>query len=134
MDAVPAHYKTEEETRNSLTDYMGLGKTPLAVYSDNAGEISKAVRKLGSCSATATPHIPQTNGAAENSVRCVTEGTACALTQSGFSYQWWNSAMRTYCMLRNITDVQHHGTTPYFKRYGIQFTGHRIPFGAEVGY
>ena len=32
------------------------------------------------------PHIPQTNGVAENAVRKVTEGTSCALEQSGFSH------------------------------------------------
>ena len=42
--------------------------------------------------------------------------------------------MRCYTFLRNVTDIQHHGTIPYVARYGVAFTGHKIPFGAEVGY
>ena len=42
--------------------------------------------------------------------------------------------MRCYCFLRNVNDIQFYGTTPYFRRYGTQFKGHCIPFGAEVGF
>ena len=42
--------------------------------------------------------------------------------------------MKCYCFLRNACDVQHYGTTPYFRRFGEQYPGHKIPFGAEIGY
>ena len=80
---------------------------------------SASVPAIGYMDEPCTPHVPQTNGAAENSVCKVTEGTSCALVQSGFSYQWWNAAMRCYTFLRNVCDIQHHGTSAYFARFGV---------------
>ena len=42
--------------------------------------------------------------------------------------------MRCFCFLRNTSDIQFYGTTPYFKRFGRQFLGKKIPFGAEIAY
>ena len=42
--------------------------------------------------------------------------------------------MRRFCFLPNATDVMHFGSTPYFARFGTDFKGHRVPFGAEIGY
>ena len=42
--------------------------------------------------------------------------------------------MRCYTFLRKVSDIQHHGTTPYVARHGIAFNGHKIPFGADVHY
>ena len=41
--------------------------------------------------------------------------------------------MKCYCLLRNVADVMHYGTTPYYARFG-RFTGERIPLGASIGY
>ena len=42
--------------------------------------------------------------------------------------------MDNFCFLRNVSDIMHYGTTPYFARFGIDFKGKRVPFGAEVAY
>lgn len=134
IDACPAVSKETDENEVSMIQLYGIGVKPVALYSDNASEITGAVRRLGGSAATCTPHIPQTNGVAENTVKKVTEGTACALEQSALSYRWWSNAMRCYTYLRNISDITAHGTRPYQKRFGIPFTGKRIPFGAAIGY
>lgn len=38
-----------------------------------------------------------------------------------------------FCFLRNAINVMHHCRAPYFRRFGIDFKGHRTPFGAEIG-
>ena len=84
----PAKSRTTEETKMHNLMFLGPDTKPKAYYSDNAAEIKAAVVALGVPPSTCTPHIPQTNGIAENCVRKVSEGTACLLLQSGFSSHW----------------------------------------------
>ena len=42
--------------------------------------------------------------------------------------------MRCSCFLRNVSCVQFYGSTPYFRRFGEAFKGHKVPFGAEIGF
>ena len=90
IDAYPAKSRTTEEVLASLADFKGPDVHVKAVYSDNASEIMNAVKQLhaSTLSVTCTPHVPQTNGAAENCVRKITEGTSCSLVQSGFNHKW----------------------------------------------
>ena len=104
------------------------------VYTDNSKEFKNALDELGLSHDTSTPHRSETNGVGERAVRRVKEGTACALSQSGFIDIWRVEAMTTYCFLRNVFDIWADGPTPYFKRYGVHFTGPIIPFGAEIIY
>ena len=83
---------------------------------------------------TSTPYRPETNGVAERAVRRVKAGTACTLLQSGWNVDWWPEAMNCYCLLRNVTDAQKDGSTPYRKRYGQDYSGPVIPFGALLEY
>ena len=71
---------------------------------------------------------------AERTVRRVKEGTAVTLVQSGLSESWWSDAMTCYCLMRNAIDPVKDGMTPYRLRFGIDFPGPLIPFGAAVDY
>ena len=42
--------------------------------------------------------------------------------------------MMCYCMLRNCVDILACGHTAYFNRFGVNFPGTLIPFGAEINY
>ncbi len=42
--------------------------------------------------------------------------------------------MRRFCFLRNVMDVQGYGSTPYYRRFGQQFLGHKVPFVAYIAY
>ena len=46
----------------------------------------------------------------------------------------WADSVECYCHLRNIQDLLSDGKTPYERRFGIQFNGQVIPFGAMVDY
>jgi len=104
------------------------------VYTDNSKEFEKAMEDLQVPHDTSTPYRPQTNGVADRAVRRVKEGTSAALVQSGWDECWWDYAMHRYCMLRNIVDTLANGHTAYHNRFGIDFPGPLIPFGAEIRY
>ncbi len=104
------------------------------IYTDNSKEFIKAFEDLGFSHDTSTPHRPETNGIAERAVRRVKEGTSCALSQSGFHDDWWVLAMECYCFLRNIVDISVTNHTAYHNRFGADFRGPTIPFGAEIEY
>ena len=45
-----------------------------------------------------------------------------------------HKAMATFGVLRNIHDVRAHGKTAYTARFGEDFNGPIIPFGAGIKY
>ena len=111
---------------------------PKHVYLDNAPELIKALEELQWTYDTSTPHRPETNGAAERAVRRVKEGTSATLLQSGLPEEWWQEAMVFYCFLRCIHDKLNAGgdssQTAFELRFGHQFKGPIIPFGAQIEY
>ena len=70
---------------------------------------------------------------AERAVRKVKEGAACTLVQSGFDEAWWGEAMQCFCFLKNVVD-QTSEETAYKRRFGYDFDGPLIPFGAHVAF
>ena len=65
IDGFPAKSRSTEEVLQSLREFAGPDQHVKAIYSDNASEITNAVRMLDSLPVTCTPHVPQTNGIAE---------------------------------------------------------------------
>ena len=103
-------------------------------YTDGSKEFEKALAELEISHDTSTPSRPQTNGVAERAVRRVKEVTACTQDQPGFNDEWWAEAMSAYCFLRNIVDILKDRSTAYKMRYGIDFQGPVVPFGAQIKY
>ena len=55
------------------------------------------------------------------------------LAQSKLDPAWWPEAAQTFCFLRVAQDMLHpDNKTAYERRWGYDFHGPRIPFGAEV--
>merc|ERR1711873_47515 len=98
----------------------------------------KAMEELRWTYDTSTPHRPETNGRAERAVRIIKEGTSTTLLQSGLTEDWWQEAMECYCFLRCIHDRISAGgdssRTAFERRFGHQFKGPIIPFGAQIEY
>ena len=135
LGAYPAPAKTAAEIKKAFQRFLGpLIKKAKHVYTDNAPEFIKALDDLELLHDTSTPHRPQTNGVAERAVRRVKEGTHVTLEQSGAVAAFWQAAMLCYVFLRNVTDRLTDGHTAYYRRFGCEFKGPRIPFGAEVSY
>ena len=56
------------------------------------------------------------------------------MVQAGLDEKWWPEAMNCFCFLRNVVLALEGGDTAYKKRFGSDFTGPLIPFGAMVKY
>eukprot|EP00973_Karenia_brevis_P047890 6646248-Karenia_brevis.AAC.1 len=80
---------------------------------------------------TSLPHRPQSNGVAERAGRRVQARTSTFLIQSGLHGPWWAEAQRHFCFMCNSRTVLQSGKTPHEERYGFNFSGPFIPYGAE---
>ena len=100
LQASPAPTKSATEVAKAFQWYFGPRQKPGVVYTDNSKEFQAAFQQLEYLADTSTPHLPQTNGIAERSIRRIKEGTRVLLEQSGFNMLWWADAMRCYCFLR----------------------------------
>ena len=134
LQAYASKTKNAHDTLKGFQKFLGPQTKAKHAYTDGSKEFEKALDEYEISHDTSTPHRPQTNGVAERAVRRVKEGTSCALTQSGWNEEWWAEAMACYCFLRNVHDIQSEGKTPFSLRFGEDFTGPIIPFGAEVTY
>ena len=83
---------------------------------------------------TSTPHTPQNNTLIERCGRTVKEGTIAVFYQSGLNVEWWAEAQQCFCFLHNVCDILFFGTTSYKRRFGADYQGPTIPFGAYVMY
>jgi DNA (cytosine-5)-methyltransferase 1 len=136
LQAYADKHKSAEATIKALQQFYGpqIQQVCKHLYSDNSKEIKAACKHLLLSHDTSISHVPQSNGIAENAVKRVKEGTACTLTQSGFCDAWWNLAMYCFCFLKNVVDILWNNKTAYANRFGQEFRGPIIPFGAEVHY
>ena len=134
LQGFPARNKGAKEVQRDMQRFLGPQTKPKHVYTDNAGEFKLAFKRLAWTHDTSTPNRPQTNGVIERANRSVKEGTTCALVQSGLAAKWWPEAMACFCFLKNVTLALQDGETSYRKRFGSDFSGPLIPFGAKIKY
>ena len=138
IQAFATKTRSYPEVMQAFRRFMPMDQQPKHVYLDNAPELIKAMEELTWTFDTGTPHRPETNGAAERAVRRVKEGTSATLLQSGLPEDWWQEAMDCYCFLRCVHDQLNAGSdsssTAFELRFGHQFKGPIIPFGAQIEY
>ena len=134
LQAYADKYKDGGTCEESLKIFLGPQVRAEHMYSDGSKEFAKAANKLKITHDRSTPHRPQTNGEAERAVRKVKEGTIATLQQSGLNHLWWAEAQSCFCFLHNFVDPQRENQTPYFQRFGVEFNGPKIAFGALLMY
>ena len=105
IQSYPCKTKTSQETQRSLQKFLEPDRKPKVIYTDNSLEFGKACDDLSWDHCTCTPHISETNGIAERTVRRVKEGTSAVLLQSGLNESWWADSMECFTYLRSVTDL-----------------------------
>ena len=89
MQAYPSALKSEEECYLALIHLTSHEDAVGQFYSDNAQELSKAVKSLGWRHELSKPYVHQSNAIAERAVRATTSGTRTNLLQAGLSHLYW---------------------------------------------
>ncbi len=100
---------------------------------DNATELATSARACKWRLATATTGMPQTNGAAERSVRTVKEGGGCGVVQSGYNAEtfWPEMANASAFNIQPPFNRKHEDNRTHKSGH---FKGLLIPFGALVDF
>lgn len=95
--------------------------------------ISAAWRELSWRHDTSKPHRPQSDGVAEQAVRCALEETRVVLLLSGMPV-FWCHASKACSALRTAADEITDKKTPCFLRHTAHFGGLLVPHGVLVEY
>ena len=103
-------------------------------YSDNAPELKAAAQQELMVHLTSTPHRPESNGVVERFNQLIVDGARCLLLQSGLPGRYWHYACRAFLLARNALVKGKDGNTSWSRRFGKNFHGKLIPFGAKVLY
>ena len=131
--ACPAPNKSHQECVKAVQRFLPPFVKAERVYTDNAGELAKAVSELPLSHDKCTPHRPCANGVAERVVQKVKEGTSALMFQAGLSEDWWQAAIQCFCFPRNVVDELPDGSeTAYERNFKVPFAGPVYPFGCEV--
>ena len=101
-------------------------------YSDNADELVSAARYLNVAHEASQQGVPQTNGIIERDVQDMLTGTRTLLVAAGMPGFCWSYAAPCYMHLDNCLPHPTTGQSAWYRRYGEEFTGQLIPFGAAV--
>ena len=79
------------------------------------------------------PHDPQSNGLIESHVRLVKDGARSLLYQAGMPAMCWPWAVKYFCHMRNMQGKHSKAgvglESAYFRRYGTDYDGLRVPLG-----
>ncbi len=132
IDCIPVRNRTTEETVRAVNQFKGPDDILGELYTDQAGEFSKACAIIGACNGTATPGMPRTNGIAESRVKEVLCGARVILRQAGLEAKWWPYAVKAYCLHKNMRESENEDT-PYRMRHGDDDPGIKLmPLGCLV--
>ena len=102
------------------------------VYSDNAPELIATMKKLGIRRNTSRQYVDRNKAVIEREIRTVSEGTRANLVQSGLLERCWPLASEHHCMALNTSTRLDNDKVPWQLRFGEDFSGMRIPFGAKI--
>ena len=112
----PTKTKDAEETEASIRHFAG-DRGIRKLYSDNSGEIAKALAKLKIMPHNSLPGEPRNNAVAERTNGDILEGTRASLIRAGLPNAYWPYASQHYCVMEN-THFTHGVESPWAKTHG----------------
>ena len=130
----PSATKSSDQCYEDLQHYLGAEDTVGTVYSDNAPELRAAVKQLGIRHNTSREYVDENKAVIEREIRTLLEGTRCNLSQSGLPDKLWPYAAQHHAVALNVSPRLGFDSkdTPWKLRYGEDFNGLIVPFGAKV--
>eukprot|EP00971_Amphidinium_carterae_P350072 6491365-Amphidinium_carterae.1 len=132
----PAKERSAVEVVAALRHFVGRqrGWQDIAIKADNTKEYSAVCKELGVAYHRSTPYRHQSNSKIERMNRSMIEGTRAVLQQSGLPHAAWTEAIRFYAIAWNVGLPNNTGgVTAWHARFGDEFVGKIVPFGAVCG-
>lgn len=108
-------------------------------HSDDVGELKAAARDLGWPHSQSAPYKHQSHGIVEATVKQMKCGARVSLNQACLPPKYWPYACRHFAhshntQLRHYNDDKNNLQSPWRRRFGYDFDGKVIPFGAQIDY
>ena len=128
----PASNKDSEQVYENLLHFFAVEDEVGTVYSDNAPELEGAIARYGVRHNTSRPYVDESKAVVEREIRTILEGTRSNLLQSGLPDKLWPLAAQHHAMALNLSRRVDTGMIPWTERFGEDFVGRLIPFGAKV--
>ena len=130
----PADNKSGEQCYEDLLHFFEVDDNVKVVYSDNAHEFDYAVKQLQARHNTSREYVDQNKAVIEREIRTILEGTRANLVQSGLPDQFWPLASQHHAISLNVSKRLDNGLVPWNQRFGSDFQGVLVPFGAKILY
>ena len=128
----PASHKDSDQVYENLLHFFAVEDEVGTVYSDNAPELEGAIARYGVRHNTSRPYVDESKAVVEREIRTILEGTRSNLLQAGLPDKLWPHAAQHHCMALNLSRRFDSGMIPWTERFGEDFVGKQIPFGARV--
>ena len=128
----PSSTKDSEQVYENLLHYFQVDDDVGIIYSDNAPELEDATRKFKIRHNTSRPYADESKSVIEREIRTILEGTRANLTQAGIPEKLWPYAAQHHAMALNLSRRLDTGRIPWTERFGEDFNGRLVPFGAKV--
>ena len=130
----PSDNKSGEKCYEDLLHFLQVDDTVKVVYSDNANEFDYAVKLLQARHNTSREYVDQNKAVIEREIRTILEGTRANLVQAGLPDKLWPLASQHHAMSLNVSKRFDNNLVPWSQRFGEEFTGKLVPFGAKILY
>ena len=134
IDCYPVRTQSADDVYNKFINFIGPLQEIKYVHSDDSAALKASLKDLRILHDQSIPARPKTNGVAERQVKEVVHGVRALLKQAGLPHCFWPYDMRNFCFARNIKIKRETGESAHHRRFGKEFQGKRIPFGALVEY
>jgi len=129
--AVAVNGLTEEDTTDALRFIKGSDEWNI-LYADDYGGYKAASYKVGAAFQPCQPGVHHSNGLIENANLQLEYDIKVCLQLAGLPACFWPYAAVYCALLHNITfgDVPHE--SPWYRKFGEEFTGKLMPLGCGV--
>ena len=128
----PSRWKDAHACIDALNHFISQHDGVETVYTDNSRELIKAIEDLGYRHQTSIEYVDSSKSFVEREVRQMLEGARSNLVQAGFPLHFWPLAMQHHAVAVNASPQLNGKEAPWQLRFGEEFPGKIIPFGAKV--
>ena len=119
----PVSSKNADDVELSIRHFCGE-RPVTGFYSDNSGELKKALKSMKILHEGSQPGVPQTNAVIERTNQDIVCGARCCLDAAGLPPCFWSFAAPCYCLLENTAQkIEHVGVSSWFHTHIAYFEG-----------